>query len=240
MAFSATPLLQGELIVAFIDDLISRPAYPVAARPFPMAPRLERGVKRTVDVLLASTALMLLAIPFLVVAVLIKADSDGPVFFRHTRIGAKGRTFRMWKFRTMVSDAEARLRDLAASGNVYSAGPFVKISDDPRITRLGAFLRKTSVDELPQLLNVVTGEMSLVGPRPLIAAEVEALGSSGEERLTVLPGITGLWQVSGRSTTTSDERLELDLEYVRRRGFAFDLRILLLTIPAVFWRRGAM
>lgn len=239
MAFSATPLLQGELIVAFIDDLISRPAYPVT-RPFPMAARLERAAKRIIDVLLASMALMLLAIPFLVVAALIKADSQGPVFFRHTRVGVRGRSFRMWKFRTMVSDAEARLRDLAAHGNVYSAGPFVKITDDPRITKLGAFLRKSSVDELPQLLNVLSGEMSLVGPRPLIAAEVEALGSVGAERLTVPPGITGLWQVSGRSTTTSDERLELDLEYVRRRGFVFDLRILLLTIPAVFWRRGAM
>lgn len=239
-ARSATPLLQGELIVAFIDDLISRPAYPAAARPVPLAPRLERAAKRVLDVLLASVALMVLAVPFFVVAALIKSDSDGPVFFRHTRIGSHGRSFRMWKFRTMVSDAEARLRQLAASGNVYSEGPFVKIVDDPRITRLGHFLRKSSIDELPQLLNVLTGEMSLVGPRPLVAAEVEALGPAGEERLRVAPGITGLWQVSGRSSTTSEERLELDLEYVRRRTFAFDLRILLLTVPAVLWRRGAM
>lgn len=240
MAFSATSLLQGELIVAFIDDLVSRPAYPVAARPHPVAPRLERVAKRILDVLFASVALVMLAVPFVVVAVLIKLDSSGPVFFRHTRVGVHGRSFRMWKFRTMVSDAEARLRELSAAGNVYDAGPFVKIAHDPRITRLGSFLRKTSVDELPQLLNVVTGQMSLVGPRPLIAAEVEALGEAGEERLLVAPGITGLWQISGRSTTTADERLELDLEYVRRRGLVFDLRILLLTIPAVLWGRGAM
>ncbi|PKW26711.1 sugar transferase [Phycicoccus duodecadis] len=196
--------------------------------------------KRILDVLFASVALVMLAVPFVVVAVLIKLDSSGPVFFRHTRVGEHGRSFRMWKFRTMVSDAEARLRELSAAGNVYDAGPFVKIAHDPRITRLGSFLRKTSVDELPQLLNVVTGQMSLVGPRPLIAAEVEALGAAGDERLRVAPGITGLWQISGRSTTTADERLELDLEYVRRRGLVFDLRILLLTIPAVLWGRGAM
>ncbi|NHA66595.1 sugar transferase [Phycicoccus flavus] len=202
--------------------------------------RLERVVKRVLDLLIASVALLVLLIPFVVVAALVKFDSKGPVFFRHTRVGAHGRSFRMWKFRTMVNDAEARLRELSAVGNVYADGPFVKIDHDPRITRLGAFLRKTSVDELPQLLNVVTGEMSLVGPRPLVAAEVEALGDSAEERQRVLPGITGLWQVSGRSSTTSDERLELDLEYVRRRGLSFDLRILLLTVPAVLWRRGAM
>ncbi len=183
----------------------------------------------------------LLALPFVLITLglcaLAVAICDGlPIFFFQARTGRGGRRFRMIKFRTMVVNA-AELKAELASMNCLS-GPDFKITNDPRITRLGAFLRKTSLDEVPQILNVLRGDMSLVGPRPTsFAADTYDLWHT--ERLEVLPGITGLWQVSGRSDVDFDDRVRLDIEYLEKRSFAFDLAILFRTVAALAQQRGA-
>jgi len=171
-----------------------------------------------------------------VLAALIKLDSPGPVFFRQTRVGKGGQRFGIFKFRTMVADAEARKAELLDQNE---AGGLFKIADDPRITRVGRILRKTSLDELPQLLNVLRGEMSLVGPRPLPERDYERLEDWHRKRYLVLPGMTGLWQVSGRSELDFDELVRLDFLYLERWSIFLDLSILLKTIPAVIRARGA-
>ena len=212
--------------------------------PFPVMyvePR-ERGgwrarAKRTFDVCLAGTVL-LLAAPLLAVATIaIKLDSKGPVFFGQRRVGRYGRQFKVWKFRTMVVDAESRLHELRAHNE--ADGPLFKMRDDPRITRVGRFLRKTSIDELPQLWNVLRNEMSLVGPRPALPAEVEDWDHDLHERLRVKPGITGMWQVHGRSNSDFEEYARLDLYYVHNWSLTVDLGIVARTIPAVLRSRGA-
>ena len=173
---------------------------------------------------------------------LIRLESRGPVLFRQPRMGLGGRVFWCLKFRTMVPDAEQRLRDLEAR-NESAGGVLFKIKDDPRVTPLGRFLRRTSLDELPQLWNVLVGEMSLVGPRPLQLRDSEKLGGPGPRgyarRLSVVPGITGPWQVGGRSNVDSDRMLRLDLDYVENWSIATDLQILLKTVAVVLGGRGA-
>ncbi|HEX5505753.1 MAG TPA: sugar transferase [Thermomicrobiales bacterium] len=210
-------------------------------------PRRPRGrlrqrcylcAKRLLDVAVAAGLLLLLAPVFALVAVVIRRDSPGPVFFRQTRVGRHGRPFTMYKFRSMRSGAnEAVHREyflglLVAEGAGEAPAVF-KVPNDRRVTRVGRILRKTSVDELPQLWNVLRGEMSLVGPRPPIPYEVEAYEPWMRRRLDVQPGITGLWQVCGRSRLTVTEMFRLDIDYVERQSFRLDLRILLLTIPTV-------
>ncbi len=169
-------------------------------------------------------------------ALAVVLDSRGSVFIGQTRTGRDGHLFRMYKLRTMVRNAEELKAGLAHLSVVPP--PDFKIPDDPRITRVGKILRQTSLDELPQVFNVLRGDMSLVGPRPTsFAASTYSLWHA--HRLEVTPGITGLWQVEGRNLTTFDERLRLDIEYIERRSFLFDLEILLRTIPAVFRRSGA-
>jgi exopolysaccharide biosynthesis polyprenyl glycosylphosphotransferase len=201
--------------------------------------RLSRStllVKRAMDVVLAVLGLLVLTPLLVVIAVAIKADSRGPVFFRQVRIRDSGRTFRMWKFRTMVIDAEDRKRELAHM-NVHArdggSAVMFKVENDPRITRVGSFLRRFSLDELPQLLNVISGEMSLVGPRPLIPEEDEHVTNWRRRRLDLKPGVTGLWQVNGRSRLPFDEMVALDYRYVSNWSLAGDLAILLRTIPIV-------
>jgi lipopolysaccharide/colanic/teichoic acid biosynthesis glycosyltransferase len=168
-------------------------------------------------------------------ALAIRLDSPGPVVIAQERTGKDGRRFRMYKFRTMVRNAE-ELKTGLAHLNVLPPPDF-KIPNDPRITKVGRILRKTSIDELPQLLNVVRGEMSLVGPRPTsFAPATYSLWHT--HRLEVSPGITGLWQIKGRNLTTFDERLRLDIEYIEHRSFLFDLKILLLTVPTIFRGSG--
>jgi exopolysaccharide biosynthesis polyprenyl glycosylphosphotransferase len=180
---------------------------------------------------------MLLTLPILaVVAFLIKVTSPGPVFFRQTRIGREGKTFRVWKFRTMYLDAEDRLAHLYDQNE--SDGLLFKIKNDPRVTPVGKFLRASSMDELPQLINVLVGEMSLVGPRPLPAEDGDFLGDV-RRRLLVRPGITGLWQVSGRSDLSWDDAVRLDLYYVDNWSLAFDISILWRTIGVVLGSKGA-
>ena len=213
--------------------------------------------KRAIDVLL-TVALLLLSTPLmLLIAILIKLDSPGPILFSQERVGARRRsvrgstiweirTFRVYKFRSMVHNADQSLHQTYikafAAGQLETsngAGPKFKLTGDPRVTRLGRILRKSSLDELPQLINVAKGEMSLVGPRPVPAYEVEQYQAHHRERLVALPGITGIWQVRGRGQATFEEMIRMDIDYVRRRSLWFDFKILLLTIPAVLSGKGA-
>ena len=194
-------------------------------------------IKRTIDVLGASAGLLLSVPIMLVVAVAIKLDSRGPVLFRHPRLGKDGRPFVMLKFRSMYQEAPALRQQLFAENEM--AGPVFKIRSDPRVTRVGRIIRKYSLDELPQLWNVLRGEMSLVGPRPPIPDEVARYHPWQRERLAVKPGLTCTWQVSGRSDIPFDEWIQMDIEYVRTRSLLMDLKLLLLTVPAVISARGA-
>ena len=199
-------------------------------------------LKRAIDRSLSAIALIALLPILLVVAALVRAESPGPILFRQRRMGLGGRPFTCLKFRTMVPDAEARLADLE-SHNESAGGVLFKLKRDPRITPLGRILRKTSLDELPQLWNVFRGEMSLVGPRPLQIRDSERLAKLDSEgymhRLSVLPGITGPWQVGGRSETDSETMLRLDLNYVDRWSIGADLGILWKTVGVVVLGKGA-
>jgi exopolysaccharide biosynthesis polyprenyl glycosylphosphotransferase len=195
-------------------------------------------IKRTIDLLGGTIGLLIFSPLMIVIACAIKLTSRGPIIFRQDRIGLNKRRFSMYKFRTMVSDAEARQADL--EGRNEASGPVFKISDDPRITRVGRLLRRTSLDELPQLVNVVRGDMSLVGPRPLPVRDVHRFAESYlMRRFSVPPGVTGLWQISGRSTLAFDRWVALDLEYIDSWSLALDLRILAKTVPAVLRGHGA-
>ena len=187
---------------------------------------------------LAGPAGLLLIVPlFPFLVLLIKLDTPGPIFFRQVRVGRRGRLFTCWKFRSMVADAEQRKGELSHLNE--ATGAAFKIKADPRITGVGWFIRRSSLDEFPQLINVLRGEMSIVGPRPQIPAEVALYTPNQAQRLLVTPGLTCLWQVSGRSQLDFDEWMELDLEYVRRRSLRLDLWILGRTLPAVIERKGA-
>ena len=194
-------------------------------------------VKSVFDKVLATLALLALSPLFAAIALAIRVVDRGPVFFRQTRVGRDERTFRVWKFRTMVVDAEARKAQLAARNE--GAGALFKMRRDPRITRTGGVLRRWSLDELPQLINVLTGEMSLVGPRPALPAEAEKYGYHMRRRLAVRPGITGLWQVSGRSDLTWEEAERLDVRYVENWSLVLDVQILWKTLAAVLHGSGA-
>ncbi|HZZ30152.1 MAG TPA: sugar transferase [Pirellulales bacterium] len=193
--------------------------------------------KRSLDVVGAVVAMILLSPILITAALAVKLTSRGPVFFAQWRNGLGGKQFRMYKFRTMVVDAE-RLQEKLMALNEQE-GPVFKIRNDPRITRVGRFLRKTSIDELPQLWNVLTGEMSLVGPRPPLQKEVRQYECWQRRRLDVTPGITCTWQVKGRSLIPFTEWMRMDIRYIRSRSFRTDLGVLLQTIPAVLMRKGA-
>ena len=192
---------------------------------------------------LVATLLMILLGPLMVmVAFLIWRRDGAPVLFAHYRVGCDGKLFRCLKFRTMLRDSERMLADYLCRSPEARAEweRDQKLTDDPRVTRIGRFLRRTSLDELPQLLNVIRGEMSLVGPRPITVGELSRYGKSRWHYLSVRPGMTGLWQVSGRNNTTYEERVALDRRYVEQRSFWFDLGILLKTARAVVMREGAL
>ena len=217
-----------------------QPAAALKAQPAALEALLLRPMplwKRAIDITGALVGLALLAPLFAVVAVAIKLSSPGPVIFRQRRSGRGGRPFWMYKFRTMVADAEARKKELMARNE--QDGPAFKIRNDPRVTRLGRFLRKTSLDELPQLWNVLRGDMSLVGPRPLPCAEADACEGWQRRRLDVTPGITCIWQVRGRSAVSFADWVRMDVQYIRSQSLQQDLKLLLLTVPAVLLRRGA-
>lgn len=194
-------------------------------------------LKRVIDVIAAVVLLIVLAPVLALIMIAIRLDSPGPVIFRQQRCGRGGRTFTFYKFRGMVADAEARQAEFEALNEVD--GPIFKMRRDPRITRVGRILRSTSLDELPQLWNVLRGDMSLVGPRPPIPSEVAMYEPWQLERLTVTGGITGLWQVSGRSELSFDDMVRLDIEYIATWSLWRDVRILLATLTAVISARGA-
>jgi exopolysaccharide production protein ExoY len=197
--------------------------------------------KRTIDIFGALAGLAVLFPVFLTVALLIMLQDGGPPLFSHKRVGRYGRPFKCWKFRSMIRNGEALLRERLES-DPDAAEEWLrtqKLTDDPRITRLGHFIRRSSIDELPQLWNVLVGEMSLVGPRPITRPELDRYGKERRYYLLVRPGLTGLWQVSGRSETAYEARIKLDREYVERWSFERDFMIILKTIPAVLAARGA-
>ncbi|NLG60740.1 MAG: sugar transferase [Candidatus Cloacimonetes bacterium] len=202
-------------------------------------PLPQLGVKRAMDLVLTVLALLALSPLLVLIAIAIKLDSPGPVLFRQTRVGVGGRTFQIYKFRTMVVDAEARQPALAHL-NQYGDARLFKIVDDPRITRVGRWLRRSSLDELPQLFNVLMGDMSLVGPRPPLPAEVAGYSPDHYVRLSVMPGVTGPWQANGRNNVRSfDEVVRMEHEYIRNWSLALDLRILWRTVGAVVRGDGA-
>lgn len=199
------------------------------------------AIKRTADVVISSISLIFLAPVFLIIALLIKMESKDSVFYSQMRIGRDGKLFKLYKFRTMVPDADKKLDELLANDEdarqEYKINK--KLKNDPRITKIGSFLRKASLDELPQLLNVVKGEMSLIGPRPYLLKEKEDMEFYYRYIIQSKPGITGLWQVSGRSNTTFKERLKIDLEYNGKKSLKEDTIILLKTFSVIFKKEGA-
>ena len=201
----------------------------------PNLTRSSRALKRAMDILIAAALLVLAAPVMLLIAFALKLTSRGPVFYVQERIGRGGRRFRMLKFRTMVQDAEARGEELSEQ----SAHPvWLLLDHDPRVTRLGRFLRHMSLDELPQLWNVLIGDMSLVGPRPMPPDVDEHISGWGRRRLDLTPGITGLWQVLGRTRIPFEEMVKLDYLYVTNWSLWQDVRLLVHTLPAVIRRRG--
>jgi lipopolysaccharide/colanic/teichoic acid biosynthesis glycosyltransferase len=184
--------------------------------------------KRSIDIIGSIIGILLLGFVFILTALAIKLeDPKGPVFFSQRRVGLNGKEFNMYKFRSMITDAEKRLDSLLKQNE--ADGAMFKIKDDPRITKVGKFIRKKSIDELPQLFNVLLGDMSLVGPRPPLPREVQQYSDYDKQRLQVVPGCTGLWQVSGRSSLGFKEMVDLDLKYIKNRSILFDLNIIIKT-----------
>ena len=210
----------------------------VKASSFRMRRRLGTLLKRALDLIGVGTGLLLLSPVLIIVVLLIKISSPGPIFYSQMRVGLRGKLFRMWKFRSMYTDADKRKAGLEAQ-NEMAGGVLFKMKRDPRITPIGRVIRRLSIDELPQLLNVLTGEMSLVGPRPALPQEVEAYPVLARARLEVKPGLTGLWQISGRSDLPFDKQVLLDTAYVHTQSTTNDIKLIAKTIPAVVSGKGA-
>lgn len=197
-----------------------------------------RGIKRFFDFLLSLIGIVVLSPIFLIIAILIKIDDPkGPVFYSQVRVGIHGKKFKMYKFRSMVSNADELLQKLQEKNEV--TGAMFKLKNDPRITKVGRVIRKYSLDELPQLINVIGGTMALVGPRPPLVNEVEQYTDYDKQRLLVKPGCTGLWQVGGRNDVNFDEMVHLDLEYIQNRSFILDLKIIIKTFVIIIKPNGA-
>jgi exopolysaccharide biosynthesis polyprenyl glycosylphosphotransferase len=194
-------------------------------------------LKRGFDLIASLCVIIVFAIPLLLTALLIKLDNPGPALYTQDRMGWRGRKFKLYKFRTMGMDADIQLKKIKHLSD--RMGPVFKMRNDPRITRVGKWLRKFSIDEIPQILNVLKGDMSLVGPRPQVLWEAEAYDDHAKKRLRVMPGITGLWQVSGRAALSYEEMIDLDVYYLEHWSLGLDLKILLLTLPAIFAKDGA-
>jgi len=197
------------------------------------------SVKRVFDIIISLVGLVLLSPVFLILIVVVKLDSRGPVFFAHKRIGYKGKMIGVYKLRSMVHNADEVFKNFTPEQKEEFKKNF-KLDDDPRITGIGTFLRKTSLDELPQLLNVVKGDMSIVGPRPIVQQEMEKYGEYAEKLVSVVPGLTGYWQANGRSDTTYDERIQMDMYYIDNRSFWLDIKIIFKTFISVVKKEGAI
>ena len=194
-------------------------------------------IKRFFDICLSAAALVVLSPLLLVIAILIYLEDKGPVIYSQTRIGKDGRAFKLYKFRSMCVDADEKLKDLQKLNE--RDGPVFKIRDDPRVTKVGKFIRKTCIDELPQLANIIKGDMSIVGPRPPLPNEVEQYNSYQKQRLLVVPGLTCYWQIQKGEETTFDEWVELDLKYIKERSILLDFRLILLTFKVILSGKGA-
>ncbi|MCH6255993.1 exopolysaccharide biosynthesis polyprenyl glycosylphosphotransferase [Puniceicoccaceae bacterium K14] len=199
---------------------------------------LSLSLKRVVDIIISACALLALSPVYAVTAFLIKLEDHGPIFFKQKRVGLKGEPFFMWKFRSMVLNADEIKKQLMAQ-NQHEDGVTFKMKHDPRITKIGRFIRKYSVDELPQFWNVLCGDMSIVGPRPPVPQEVEMYSVEERQRLLAKPGLTCFWQVGGRSDIDFSGQVQLDVEYIRSKSVWLDLKLLFLTIPAVLLGKGA-
>jgi exopolysaccharide biosynthesis polyprenyl glycosylphosphotransferase len=194
--------------------------------------------KRIIDVIGALVGLILISPVMIIVAIWIRVDSTGPAFFAQRRVGRDGKQFVMYKFRSMCTDAEELLGELKDDNEM--SGPMFKIKDDPRITKIGKFVRKTSIDELPQLFNILKGDMSLVGPRPSLPKEVAQFTTFQKQRLVAKPGLTCYWQVSGRSDVSFKEWMKMDVKYIIKRSTLLDIILILKTVGVLFGDKGAM
>ncbi len=195
------------------------------------------GIKRFFDIVLSTIALVCLSPVFLVTAIAIKIEDNGPVFFVQPRAGKDMKPFKMYKFRSMYVNADAKLQELLKENE--QTGHAFKIKNDPRITKVGKFIRKVSIDELPQLLNIIKGDMSIVGPRPILPFQMEECNEYEKQRLIVQPGLTCYWQIGGRANIKWDEWVELDLDYIEDMSLWTDIKMIVKTIPAVFESEGA-
>lgn len=195
-------------------------------------------IKRLIDVILASVALILLSPLFAIIAIAIKIDSKGPVFFAHKRIGKNGKIIKLYKFRSMVINAEELIKSFTPE-QMREYKENYKLTNDPRITKVGKFLRKTSLDELPQLINIINGDLSIIGPRPVVADELEKYGVNKDKFLSVTPGLTGYWAANGRSNTTYEQRMEMELYYIDNLSLKMDIKVFFKTILSVLKKEGA-
>ena len=196
-------------------------------------------IKRVIDVILASVALILLSPLFAIIAIAIKIDSKGPVFFAHKRIGKNGKIIKLYKFRSMVINAEELIKSFTPE-QMKEYKENYKLTNDPRITKVGKFLRKTSLDELPQLINIINGDLSIIGPRPVIADELEKYGTNKDKFLSVTPGLTGYWAANGRSNTTYEQRMEMELYYIDNLSLKMDIKLFFKTILSALKKEGAI
>lgn len=229
-----TPSSQQEEVVINVSDYYSTHVL----RDKGQSLALYSFIKRSLDFTCALIGIIVLIPLFILLAILIKIeDPKGTVFFYQTRIGKGEKPFRMYKFRSMISNAEEKLKELLDKNEIQ--GAMFKMKDDPRVTKVGKFIRKTSLDELPQLVNVLKGDMSLVGPRPPLPREVAEYSDHDKLRLTVTPGCTGLWQVSGRNDLNFKEMVELDLKYIENRSIKNDILILMKTVKVLFGSKNA-
>jgi lipopolysaccharide/colanic/teichoic acid biosynthesis glycosyltransferase len=199
--------------------------------------KIYYSLKRIFDILLSAVGLIISSVIFLLVTIAIKREDNGPVIYKQRRVGKNGKEFDMYKFRSMCVDADEKLAALKEQNEVE--GAMFKIKDDPRITKVGKFIRKTSIDELPQLYNVLRGDMSIVGPRPPLPSEVAEYTEYDMQRLWVIPGCTGLWQATVRNTVGFDEMVQLDLEYIQKSSLWYDFYIILLTVKMLISPKGA-
>ena len=216
-------LLESKAILLNKDKIKSRFVY--------------HGIKRIFDIVAATCGIVLLSPLMIIIAVLIKTEDHGPIFYKQVRVGKNGKTFKMYKFRSMFVNADKMLAKLKEHNDVE--GPMFKMKDDPRITKVGHFIRKHSLDELPQFLNVLRGDMSLVGPRPPLPSEVEEYSEYDKQRLFVIPGCTGLWQATERNEVGFNEMVQLDIQYIKRASFMFDLWIIWKTVEIVIKPNGS-
>ena len=202
-------------------------------------PETYKFVKRFFDIVLASIGMIVLSPIFLIISLAIKLESKGPIFFKHTLIGKDGKIIKIYKFRSMVNNAEDMIKEFTPE-QMKEYRENYKLTNDPRITKVGKFLRKTSLDELPQLINIIKGDLSIIGPRPVVSDELKKYGTNTRKFLSVTPGLTGYWAANGRSCTSYEQRMQMELFYIDNLSWKMDIKVFFKTIEAVIKREGAI